>query len=541
MCLLTLVAACCWLCVSLSAHASNIRVASGKCELVASACELKIEASGLTEGELGSKGPPAIVDVSGLEPKLTFENQATKTIDGPGGTRTWSFLVKVTGTPPSTSQERKIDCTLGANPSNHLLFTLTSAAKDSGSTSSIKWTLSPPATPWNLAQDRWTEFTVTRADKDLASITLKHSTYMDSRAGRGWRIALDQFYLCKERTADLRTCSRSAELIGSTSTFWLTINPDFDRAGTFTGNLEIETLPISDIKSISPVINQTSDCSHAIGLFCILVGVTAAWLILAFARGRLSRNQALLPAVLLRERAAGLVLDLDRLPEVLKSTPIAQHALAQIVTKLDESYLDAQQFLPPRVPSSSGSAAIQAAAYQSFLQNQSQLVDDLDAIVTQGIVPASRKWSPTMTDSDLDLLKKLIGELDALAILIPQPLSVIQTNISNLLANWHPTVKAQTAGAAALTISSPPPKGKLSFQILLQIEAITILFWVVWAVLSTLAGFLVLILPNPGFGGGLDYVQCLLWGFGLPVAGQSLQQLSVSSINTQLGITLPKP
>ena len=43
-----------------------------------------------------------------------------------------------------------------------------------------------------------------------------------------------------------------------------------------------------------------------------------------------------------------------------------------------------------------------------------------------------------------------------------------------------------------------------------------------------------------GFGTVADYLRCLLWGFGLPVAGQGLQTLTMSSVNTQLGVTLPK-
>ncbi len=36
------------------------------------------------------------------------------------------------------------------------------------------------------------------------------------------------------------------------------------------------------------------------------------------------------------------------------------------------------------------------------------------------------------------------------------------------------------------------------------------------------------------------YIRCSLWGFGLPVAGQGLQHLTMSSLNIQLGVTLPK-
>jgi hypothetical protein len=537
-----LVAFACSLGHSTYLQASAFRVASGKCELVSNGCEVKIEGSGLSRSELDKQAPPALKDTGQVEPRMTFEIEPRKTSDGPAGTRTWFFLAKISGGLSVPTQDRKIEFTWGAM--QPVTLTLTLAATDSRDASQIKWSLEPPSTPWNLAQDRWTEFTVTRSDQALISIVLKHSTYLDGRVGHGSRIPLDRFYLCSERAADVSNCSKSKALQGSISTFWLAIDPQFDQYGTYSGNLEIDTEPHSDIKSISPTINQTDRCAQAIGFLLILAGVTAAWLILTFGKGLYSRNQALLPAVQLRERAASLVLDLDKIPEPLKeSTTAANHKLAGILGHLAELYLDEQQFLPPRVPSSFGTTSVQASAYQSFLQNQSQLIDNLEMIVSQGIVPAAQKWSDKISPGDLALLKTLIGQLSDLANTIPQPPNSLQTNISNLLANWHPTtVTAQTAKAAvAMTIASPRRKEKTSFRILLQLEAITYVFWIVWALLTSLAGLLVLILPNPGFGGGIDYVQCLLWGFGLPVAGQSLQQLSVSSINTQLGITLTKP
>jgi hypothetical protein len=79
-----------------------------------------------------------------------------------------------------------------------------------------------------------------------------------------------------------------------------------------------------------------------------------------------------------------------------------------------------------------------------------------------------------------------------------------------------------------------------AFHIQMEIQTITLLFWAVWGSLSVLTGFIVLVMPDPGFGTVADYLRCLLWGFGLPVAGQGLQTLTMSSLNTQLGVTLPK-
>lgn len=521
-------------------QASTFRVASGKCEIVSNSCELKIEGSGLSAAEMADKAQPLLKDASPIDPQLTITSEGNPS--DKAGTRTWSFSVTISAALPSPSQDRKLAFSWGSAPALNLPLTLVAASKEQTNVPTIKWTLEPPASPWNLGQDRWTEFTVTTGDKGLTAIILRHSTYQDARAGRSSRLSLDHFYLCPQRTTPLTGCSKTGAITGPNSTFWLTVDPQFREPGIYSGNLEIDTDPPSDTKNISVTINQTHGCSQFIGFLLIVVGVTVAWLLLAFGRGRYSRNQALLPAILLRERAASLLLDLNSLPSPLQgSTPNTTRELAQIVGQLTETYLDAQQFLPPKIPTGFGSAAAQTTAYQNFLQGQSQLVDNLNAIVTQGILPAAQKWSATISNADLTQLLQLIAKLDALTPNLPQPANNLQTNITAILAQWQPTVVAQAAGAPPPTIVPPAPKEPTSFQILLRMEAITVVFWIVWVVLTSLAGLLVLILPNPGFGGLMDYMQCLLWGFGLPVAGQSLQQLTVSSINTQLGVTLTKP
>ena len=64
--------------------------------------------------------------------------------------------------------------------------------------------------------------------------------------------------------------------------------------------------------------------------------------------------------------------------------------------------------------------------------------------------------------------------------------------------------------------------------------------WLIWGILTWLAGLAVLILPNPGFGTLLDLVFCAFWGFGLPAGIDKLQQLGPGGIATTIGVTLPK-
>ena len=98
----------------------------------------------------------------------------------------------------------------------------------------------------------------------------------------------------------------------------------------------------------------------------------------------------------------------------------------------------------------------------------------------------------------------------------------------------------QVAGAPAQLLAMPDGQPLSAFHIRVEIQSITLLFWAAWGGLSVITGFIVLVMPAAGFGTVGDYLRCLLWGFGLPVAGQGLQTLTMSSLNTQLGVTLPK-
>ena len=54
------------------------------------------------------------------------------------------------------------------------------------------------------------------------------------------------------------------------------------------------------------------------------------------------------------------------------------------------------------------------------------------------------------------------------------------------------------------------------FQIQMEIQTITFLFWAVWGSLSVVTGFIVLVMPVAGFGTVADYLRCWLWVLGYP-------------------------
>jgi len=96
------------------------------------------------------------------------------------------------------------------------------------------------------------------------------------------------------------------------------------------------------------------------------------------------------------------------------------------------------------------------------------------------------------------------------------------------------------AGAVAVQAAAAPQREMAPFNLLIEMRLIAIVSWIIWSVLTVLIGVMVLIVASPGFGTPMDYFRCALWGFGLPVAGQALLQITPGSLSTRLGITLPR-
>ena len=80
------------------------------------------------------------------------------------------------------------------------------------------------------------------------------------------------------------------------------------------------------------------------------------------------------------------------------------------------------------------------------------------------------------------------------------------------------------------------PQVRTVEQLTLEIGRVSMMVWLVFALLATLVGTYVLVL-KPGFGLLTDFLMCVAWGFGLPAAGQQFSQSTVANVSTALGIT----
>jgi hypothetical protein len=160
------------------------------------------------------------------------------------------------------------------------------------------------------------------------------------------------------------------------------------------------------------------------------------------------------------------------------------------------------------------------------------------SVIAAGI-EAAANLERTIPPARLPDLQTLGQKIDQLSTTLPQPSATLQAQIQTLFDAWNATPQALALGGAQF-LAMPGPSPVTAYSLRMEIQTITLLFWTVWGALSVVIGFSVLVMPAPGFGTTADYIRCALWGFGLPVAGQGLQQLTMTSLNTQLAVTLPK-
>jgi len=423
-------------------------------------------------------------------------------------------------------------------------------------TGTLLWSVDPPVSTWNLTHNQGLEFVVTLSGYgSIKALRITHSTLADSDSDRAITIPATAFRICSSVDEPIEKCngavldsnqqpsSVSAQLPKEAfkNTLWLKVEPNALPNGVFAGNLVLDTDAAGEPKTLSLTIEKSSWRARAGGLAFLVAGVVIAWFVTVFARSRINRDQALLPIVLLGQKLKNLHSKLSLVPsEFANELALTLSTIGATFSELTIENLDANQLLPPRIPAWTLSLTTQPAAYQTFLQHMSQVIEDIGVIVA-GIESAAVVL-PSTPVANRDGLRTLIASLDALSGTLPQDADALRGKVQALIAHYSAGAIPQTLGLTAQPqsdqIARPITSTPMSLNF--EIQTVTLLFWLVWGGLSVIIGFTLLVKSSPGFGVYADFVRCALWGFGLPVAGQGLQQLTVSSVNTQLGINLPK-
>ena len=338
----------------------------------------------------------------------------------------------------------------------------------------LTWAIDPPASTWYLGpnQNKGAEFVLTvSAGTNITALRVTHSTIVDSDTGRGVSLSAEHFHICLPNAA-VKDCAETLkakleevkkqlnDAAGGTDkpqqsadkiALWLVVDEDIVPNGTFTGNLFLDTEPLTDTKTLQLTIQHTTGTAKIWGVVVILVGVILAWVITVLARSRINRDQALLPIAVLQQKLRAIRQDLDGISNVLQDCVTdTQKALAAVIADLQTDNLDNLQLLPPSLPAISPSTT-QPGALQAFLQARSQVVDNLGVIVT-GIKAAGVLAVPSLPDDRLETLRTLVSHIDQLSASLPQISDGLRTKIQVLFDNWNsgpPGASSRCAGTAS--------------------------------------------------------------------------------------------
>lgn len=384
----------------------------------------------------------------------------------------------------------------------------------------------PPLGKLSLLFNRTASLVVVTDTQAATNLRVVHATLQEAITGAqlpATSLALCRSGGCGERVSLGRRAANRVELA---------VDSSFRHKGTFTGNvfLASDENPAGFAPFELTVLSTTHSTRWA-GAGLILAGIAVGLLVTVVLRHRALRLQALLPATRLADQARGLRAEVQA-AEKLGDTPLPETLarLERVSSELAESNLEALGYVPgrfaPTVPATDASAA-----YGEFLERIAHEIAVVQLVVVRGFRPVAAMWPQQQLPAinaalcKLDPIAAHTASIDAAAPLV----AAVRTELD-------------VAGKTALHAERvEEPAGRPSVQeVRVAFQRTNASLWLVWALVTWVTGIVALIATNYAFGAGLDYYKCFLWGIGVQVAGNQLQQLTPSSVATAFSISMPK-
>lgn len=383
--------------------------------------------------------------------------------------------------------------------------------------------------PWVLSgSDDANTVNVVTGDQAIAGLRLSNSTLAEKTNGDMLRT--QHFKLCQSSGETCDPIGTLAPL--STHTLYLKLTDAARANGRFTGTLAFAVNARPDAKVVTVEVDSTSLQCRLGGAITIVLGVGLAFLLTLWSRNRLERLAALRPALEARRRILDL---LDRLDTAGQLAGIDYLQLrtryAEKAATLTEQQLDDDGLLPARMPSTTATAV---SDLKTRLQSLEQPIIGLTVIVRDGVEFLAQKWRTPPTGANSQDILAGMQSLDA-------PDSAVAEDKAQELVAKAKKIAFPPPAAALMNLQSQSKQASVALQhVMSQIEVLSTGIWLVYLLLASVIGTAALVFGNPGFGTPMDFVYCLLWGFGLPTTMDKLQQASPASVSTAIGIQLPK-
>jgi len=493
---------------------------------------LILQASGL-EGPEVSAPLVGVVDLKTPDPPdvaVTFDEPLE--LDRTAAGRRWLLMGTVAGLTAIGSQKRYVSFTLG--PATRTLpYTLNNLGG-----AAFQWTVSGPSGEVSLRPGQGLEIGVSVEGLPATNVGLVQASLIEQSSKTTLR---DGWVLC-DPAGPCEPGKAITFQANSANRLWLRPAGGESLVGKYVGTVIIGASQDPPGKTLSLTVYGTSPWHQIAGVLVILAGVGLAWMTSVLIQARLNRAQMLLPATAMRERVTDLRTRLEALADGIRAnagnTDAALRALEALLTPAG---LEKQGLLPPKVPTPSTSAGDMAERYKAAMKRVGDHVGALDVLIEGGFEPLARMTARSgkpLPDADADAaVAALDGQARSRVLETdPVPTPDLTNAIRAALDAYKQTIPPAMTRESVPTPQIAPP----SFaEVRLEIATLSVVFWIVFGLLSTVLGAYVLILGNPGFGLAGDFVVCLFWGFGLPVAGQQLAQSNIGSVKSALGIPVP--
>jgi hypothetical protein len=476
----------------------------------------------ILQSSTAQAAPPTLKDVD-----LPHPQAATVTFDlindSNAPPNTWRYRATVYGLAASASQQHYADVIFAGTKKQTLIYTLTNQPAGS-----FAWSISKLPDPWVASGDRaCTALSVTTKDAPATDVKV-FSTLVEQSTKEA--ITLDNLRLCVRGS----NCDAPQPI-----TLPANVPTELQLCTTtaFHGNFHGAVILASRQKPDGDIILQNAQFSSfwakLLGFILIFAGVLVAFWAKVWSRARLERDQALMPAILMRSQLDALQEALDQLKPVYHDVPVnIRTAIQDLRNELDDNVLDSRQFLPPSFPNPFG-FSVDAAGYKAYLEARNPRVQLLSVLVKEGVVVAAAEDNGTLSDAQQTEVATAIRNIDAISTAAPSPDQALQ-QVQPILTTLHATLSGIPVAQAALV----PASTSRSFEALqLEIQTISKGIWLLYGILTALSGLAVLILNNPGYGVPLDFVFAFFWGFGLPT---TIQSLAPGSAATALNISIAK-
>lgn len=398
------------------------------------------------------------------------------------------------------------------------------------------WTVKAPPQRLVLLLDRQTSFAVSTGEIGATNVRIAYSNLQD--ATTGGQLGSEHLQLCLPGAT---SCGTSISIDPyKTQRILLQVAPTFLFSGTFAGSISLAVDQKVEMDSFDLTVLSTSLSNQILGAALILAGIMVSWFVSVFIRQRALRAEALMPASELGDALRRLIADTERAHKKSENRlPKTLDRLKALLASLAPEQLEANGLIPQPIPNPFKATPDPTGTYKQFLTNLSNEVTALSVVIRDGIRRVMEKLdgqnhgeAVPVALQKLDTLAEQVSTADEAKVSVAK----IRGELEDALANG-----IQRGIQATPPIATPPVSTVPSLQeLLVQQSRLSISVWLIWGGLTWLVGVVALVATNYGFGAGLDYFKCFLWGLGVQVAGNQLQQLTPTAVSTTFSISFPK-